>query len=63
MQVECDVDEADVGRVKEGQKVRFTVDAFPDSPFIGTVNQVRFSPTMTSNVVPIRRSWTSIIPS
>ncbi len=30
MQVECDVDEADVGKVKEGQKVRFTVDAFPD---------------------------------
>jgi HlyD family secretion protein len=51
MQVECDVDEADVGKVKEGQKVRFTVDAFPDTPFIGTVNQVRFSPTVTQNVV------------
>ena len=51
MQVECDVDEADVGRVKEGQRVRFTVDAFPDTPFIGTVNQVRFSPTVTQNVV------------
>jgi HlyD family secretion protein len=51
MQVECDVDEADVGKVKEGQMVRFTVDAFPDSPFIGKVNQVRFSPTVTSNVV------------
>lgn len=51
MQVECDVDEADVGKVKEGQHVRFTVDAFPDSTFTGTVNQVRFSPTVTSNVV------------
>jgi len=51
MQVECDVDEADVGKVKEGQSVRFTVDAFPDSTFTGTVNQVRFSPTVTSNVV------------
>jgi HlyD family secretion protein len=51
MQVECDVDEADVGKVNEGQKVRFTVDAFPDTPFIGTVNQVRFSPTVTQNVV------------
>jgi HlyD family secretion protein len=51
MQVECDVDEADVGRVKEGQNVRFTVDAFPDTTFNGTVNQVRFSPTVTQNVV------------
>ena len=57
MQVECDVDEADVGKVKEGQKVRFTVDAFPDSPFIGTVNQVRFSPTVTQNVV----TYTTIV--
>ncbi len=57
MQVECDVDEADVGRVKEGQKVRFTVDAFPDTPFIGTVNQVRFSPTVTQNVV----TYTTIV--
>jgi len=57
MQVECDVDEADVGKVKEGQKVRFTVDAFPDTPFIGTVNQVRFSPTVTQNVV----TYTTIV--
>jgi len=57
MQVECDVDEADVGKVKEGQIVRFTVDAFPDSPFIGTVNQVRFSPTVTQNVV----TYTTIV--
>jgi HlyD family secretion protein len=57
MQVECDVDEADVGKVKEGQAVRFTVDAFPDSPFIGKVNQVRFSPTVTQNVV----TYTTIV--
>jgi len=57
MQVECDVDEADVGRVKEAQNVRFTVDAFPDTTFNGTVNQVRFSPTVTSNVV----TYTTIV--
>jgi HlyD family secretion protein len=51
MQVECDVDEADVGRIKEGQTVRFTVDAFPETTFNGKVNQVRFSPTVTQNVV------------
>jgi HlyD family secretion protein len=57
MQVECDVDEADVGKVKEGQKVRFTVDAFPESTFNGTVKQVRFSPTITTNVV----TYTTIV--
>ena len=51
MQVECDVDEADIGKVKENQKVRFTVDSFPDDTFFGTVNQVRYSPTVTQNVV------------
>ncbi len=57
MQVECAVDEADIGRVKEGQKVRFTVDSFPDETFNGTVNQVRYSPTTTSNVV----TYTTIV--
>jgi HlyD family secretion protein len=57
MQVECDVDEADVGKIKEGQKVRFTVDAFPESTFNGTVKQVRFSPTVTQNVV----TYTTIV--
>jgi len=57
MQVECDVDEADVGKVKEGQRVRFTVDAFPDNTFNGTVKQVRFSPTVTTNVV----TYTTIV--
>jgi HlyD family secretion protein len=51
MQVECDVDEADIGKIKERQKVRFTVDSFPDETFFGTVNQVRYSPTVTQNVV------------
>jgi HlyD family secretion protein len=51
MQVECSVDEADIGKVKEGQSVRFTVDAFPDDTFNGRVKQVRFSPTVTQNVV------------
>jgi len=57
MQVECDVDEADVGKVKEGQNVRFTVDAFPESTFNGLVKQVRFSPTVTQNVV----TYTTIV--
>jgi HlyD family secretion protein len=57
MQVECDVDEADVGKVKEGQKARFTVDAFPESTFTGAVKQVRFSPTVTTNVV----TYTTIV--
>ena len=57
MQVECAVDEADIGKVKEGQEVRFTVDSFPDETFNGTVNQVRYSPTTTSNVV----TYTTIV--
>ncbi|MBQ7489932.1 MAG: efflux RND transporter periplasmic adaptor subunit [Bacteroidales bacterium] len=51
MQVEANVDEADIGQVKEGQTVTFTVDAFPDDVFSGTVKQVRLEPTVTSNVV------------
>jgi HlyD family secretion protein len=51
MQVECSVDEADIGSVKEGQNVSFTVDAFPDETFNGTVQQVRFSPEIVQNVV------------
>ncbi len=51
MQVVGDVDEADIGQVKVGQKVSFTVDAFPDDVFYGKVTQVRLSPTTTSNVV------------
>jgi HlyD family secretion protein len=51
MQVECSVDEADIGKVKEGQNVRFTVDAFPEERFAGTVKQVRYSPQVVQNVV------------
>ena len=51
MQVIADVDEADIGQVKEGQKVSFTVDAYPDDVFNGTVQQVRLEATTTSNVV------------
>lgn len=51
MQVEADVDEADIGQVKEGQKVTFTVDAYMEESFNGTVSQIRMKPTTTSNVV------------
>lgn len=51
MQVEADVDEADIGQVKEGQRVTFTVDAYADDIFEGTVSQVRLQPTVTNNVV------------
>lgn len=57
MQVECSVDEADIGRVKEGQKVRFSVDAFPDDEFEGIVSQVRYSPVVQQNVV----TYTTIV--
>ncbi|MGQ0530526.1 MAG: efflux RND transporter periplasmic adaptor subunit [Panacagrimonas sp.] len=43
--------EADIGRIQPGQLARFTVDAFPDSSFKGTVRQVRLNPTTTQNVV------------
>ncbi|MEM0578076.1 efflux RND transporter periplasmic adaptor subunit [Flavobacterium polysaccharolyticum] len=51
MQVEADVDEADIGSIKEGQRVTFSVDAFPDEEFSGSVTQVRLNSTVTSNVV------------
>lgn len=51
MQVEAAVDEADIGGVKSGQSVTFTVDAFPEDIFSGTVKEVRLNPTVTSNVV------------
>lgn len=51
MQVEADVDEADIGGVKDGQRVSFTVDAYPDKEFSGKVKQVRLGATTTSNVV------------
>ncbi len=51
MRVIADVDEADIGQVKEGQTVDFTVDAYPDDTFKGEVQQVRLEATTTSNVV------------
>ena len=51
MQVIANVDEADIGGVKEGNRVTFTVDAYPDDTFEGTVKQVRLEATTTNNVV------------
>lgn len=51
MQVVADVDEADIGNVTEGARVTFTVDAFPNDTFSGTVTQVRQEATETDNVV------------
>ncbi len=57
MEVECLVDEADVGKVKEGQRVKFTVEAYPNETFNGVVRQVRYSPITQQNVV----SYSAII--
>jgi HlyD family secretion protein len=57
MKVECSVDESDIGKVKEGQKVRFTVEAYPTENFNGVVQQVRFSPETVQNVV----TYTTIV--
>jgi len=51
MQVLTNIDEADIGRVKEGQEASFSVDAFPDRPFRGKVSQIRLSPQTVQNVV------------
>jgi HlyD family secretion protein len=51
MKVETSVDEADIGKVNNGQRVEFTVDAYPDLKFEGTVSQVRLQPVTTNNVV------------
>ena len=51
MQIETSVSEADIGVIKEGQKVTFTVDAYTNQTFEGNVRQIRLSPTTTSNVV------------
>ena len=51
MRVIADIDEADIGGVSEGQRVSFTVDAFPDDQFEGKVTQVRQQATTESNVV------------
>lgn len=51
MQIETSVSEADIGVIKDGQPVTFTVDAYPTETFEGVVRQIRLSPTVTSNVV------------
>ncbi len=51
MHVQAAVDEADIGRLRKGQSATFTVDAYPDTVFTGTVEQVRLQPTVTQNVV------------
>jgi HlyD family secretion protein len=51
MQVNTSIDEADIGQIKEGQEVLFTVDAYPESTFEGSVSQIRLSPEIVQNVV------------
>lgn len=51
MQIETSVSEADIGMIKNGQNVTFTVDAYPTQTFNGDVKQIRLSPTTSSNVV------------
>lgn len=51
MRIDSSFAEADIGKIREGQKVRFTVDAFPDRNFTGEVQQIRLNPTTTQNVV------------
>jgi HlyD family secretion protein len=57
MQVRAAVDEADIGNVRQGQRVSFTVDAFPDDVFDGNVLEIRLQPAVSSNVV----TYTTII--
>ncbi|MCZ6619716.1 MAG: efflux RND transporter periplasmic adaptor subunit [Gammaproteobacteria bacterium] len=54
MKVEASVDEADIGRVKEGMKCRFSVDAYPDREFRGRIRQIRKAPDVVQNVVTYR---------
>ena len=51
MRIDSSFAEADIGKIKEGQKVRFTVDAFPNKSFAGEVQQIRLNPTVLQNVV------------
>lgn len=51
MQVEVNVDEADIGKIKKGLKVEFTVDSFPDKVFTGSVDQVRIAPQESNDIV------------
>jgi HlyD family secretion protein len=51
MQIDANVNEADIGKIREGHKVAFTVDAYPDETFKGYVSQVRNAPVTVQNVV------------
>ncbi|MBM3265303.1 MAG: efflux RND transporter periplasmic adaptor subunit, partial [candidate division Zixibacteria bacterium] len=51
MQLETNIDEADIGKIQEGQTVTFTVDAYPDNQFEGRVAQIRLAPVTVQNVV------------
>ncbi len=51
MQIEATVDESDIGQIRQGQEVRFTVQAYPDRTFTGKVTQIRLQPQTISNVV------------
>lgn len=51
MQLQANVDEADIGQIKNGQSVFFSVDAYPDLTFTGVVDQIRLQPITTNNVV------------
>ena len=51
MRIDSSFAEADIGKIRPGQKVRFTVDAFPNRTFTGEVQQIRMNPTTTQNVV------------
>ena len=51
MQIDTNVDEADIGKVRVGQAVQFTVDAYPDAMFPGKVSEIRNAPTTVQNVV------------
>jgi len=59
MELQARVDEADIGQVKTGQQVKFTVDAYPNEEFKGVVRQIRLQPTTNQNVV----TYTVIIDS
>ncbi len=51
MQVQADVDQSDISRVATGQTARFTVDAYPEQTFVGTISQIRLNATQNQNVI------------
>jgi HlyD family secretion protein len=57
MEVQAAVDEADIGEVRDSQRVLFTVDAYPDTNFAGKVKQIRLKPVVSANVV----TYTTIV--